>query len=67
MPNKNGEVMTTQFILLVENLDQLFHIAIERPELNSVDFEEVLDSCKQTNCRVRLVRIFFIFSTDFVS
>ncbi len=38
-----------------ENLDRLLCIAIERPELKkSVDFEEVLDSFKQTNCRVRL-------------
>ena len=37
-----------------ENLDKLLRIAIEGPELESVDFEEVLDIFKQTNRRIRL-------------
>ncbi len=61
MPNKNGEVMNMQqFILLDEKSDWLFCTAIERAELESVNFEEVLGSCKQTNCRARLSTIFYI-------
>ncbi len=38
--------------LLDENLDKLLQIAIEGPELDSHDFEELFDTLKETSSRV---------------
>ena len=38
--------------LLDENLDKLLQIAIEGPELDSHDFEELFDILKETSSRV---------------
>ena len=36
------------------NLARLMRIAIEGPELSSVDFNEIVDIFKENNCRILL-------------